>query len=123
VSEYRYQRNCGRTNSQTYSQSFALFHPPDALSKLPPEARLGPVDMATLPPPTEKVLTATEAQRLRARKAMPPVHEMVLLQDFEIWAHKVLSEVAWAYYRSAADQERCEEPNTDRSNRFSDQYQ
>ncbi|KAF2117651.1 FMN-dependent dehydrogenase [Lophiotrema nucula] len=47
-----------------------------------------------------------EAQRQRAREAMPPVHGMVLLQDFEFWAHKVLSEVAWAYYRSAADQER-----------------
>ncbi len=98
-----------------------MFHTPDALSKLPPEARLGPVDPATLPPPTEKVLTANEAQRQRAREAMPPVHRMVLLQDFEFWAHKVLTEVAWAYYRSAADQERCEEPNTDRLNLFSDQ--
>lgn len=98
-----------------------MFHSPDALNKLPPEARLGPVDPATLPPPTEKIPTANEAQRQQAREAMPPVHRMVLLQDFEFWAHKVLSEVAWAYYRSAADQERCEGPSTDRSNLFSDQ--
>lgn len=46
---------------------------------------------------------------------------MILLQDFELWAPKVLSEAAWAYYRSAADQERCEELDTDRPNLFSNQ--
>ena len=71
-----------------------MFHSPNALSKLPPEARLGPVDPTTLPPPTEKALRANEASRQRAREAMPPVHEIILLQDFEFWAHKVLSEVA-----------------------------
>ena len=98
-----------------------MVHPPDALSKLPPEERLGLVDPPALPPPTEKVLTTNEAQRQRAREAMPPVHRMVLLQDVEFWAQKVLSEVAWTYYRSAADQERCEEPDTDRPDLFSHQ--
>lgn len=96
-----------------------MLRSPDALSKLPGEASLGPVEAATLPPPTENILTANEAQRQRAREAMPPAHRMVLLQDFEFWGHRVLSEVAWAYYRSAADQERCKEPNTDRPNLFS----
>ncbi|KAF2821154.1 FMN-linked oxidoreductase [Ophiobolus disseminans] len=31
---------------------------------------------------------------------------MIVLPDFEVWAKKVLFEVAWNYYRSAADQER-----------------
>lgn len=62
---------------------------------------------------TEEVLTAREEQRQRARKAMPPVQRMIILQDFESWAQNILSEAAWAYYRSAADQERCEEPDTD----------
>jgi L-lactate dehydrogenase (cytochrome) len=31
---------------------------------------------------------------------------MLLLQDFEEWAERVLSPTAWAYYRSAADEEK-----------------
>jgi len=75
---------------------------------LPPDARLGNVDTATLPPPTEDT-TISEVQRLRAREVMPPAHGMIQLQDFDYWAQKILSQVAWAYYRSAADTERSTE--------------
>ena len=42
-----------------------------------------------------------------AREKMPAAEQMLLLQDFERWAEQVLSDTAWAYYRSAADEERC----------------
>lgn len=41
-----------------------------------------------------------------ARKEMPPVQHMLLLTDFESWAARILSGAAWAYYRSATDEER-----------------
>ena len=67
------------------------------MDRLPSEARLGSVDPETFPPSTEKVHTASEVQRQQAQELMLPVHEMVLLQDFDYWAKKVLTEVAWAY--------------------------
>ncbi|KAF3051292.1 Cytochrome b2, mitochondrial precursor [Didymella keratinophila] len=36
---------------------------------------------------------------------MPPAASMLLVQDFEYWAERVLSTTAWAYYRSASDEE------------------
>lgn len=44
---------------------------------------------------------------------------MIQLQDFDYWAQKVLSQVAWAYYRSAADQERCTVSRISYQNPFS----
>jgi L-lactate dehydrogenase (cytochrome) len=100
------------------TQPFEMFHAPNALSKLPAEAHLGPVDPATLPPPTDKIPTADEAARMRARAAMPPAHGMVVLGDFEYWARKVLSGAAWAYYRSAADQEKTYDGNIEALRRY-----
>jgi L-lactate dehydrogenase (cytochrome) len=68
------------------SEAYASVEDPEALDRLPAKVR--------------------ETQRLRAREMMPPVSDMVVLQDFELWARRVLNEVAWAYYRSAAGQER-----------------
>lgn len=89
-----------------------MFHSPNTLNKMPPQTRLGLVDQATLPPPEQKAPAADEAERQKAREEMPPAHGMTLLPDFEVWAQKVLSTVAWAYYRSAADQERSENPRS-----------
>lgn len=41
---------------------------------------------------------------------MPHADNMLLVEDFEHWAERVLSNVAWAYYRSASDYEICEYP-------------
>ncbi|KAH8745573.1 mitochondrial fmn-dependent dehydrogenase [Diaporthe sp. PMI_573] len=60
---------------------------------LPPEARVCPVDPTTIPAPKAKVLTEDETH-------------------FELWAKRVLSEKAWAHYRSAADEERSFDENT-----------
>ncbi|KAH8203504.1 hypothetical protein TruAng_002375 [Truncatella angustata] len=67
---------------------------------------LGPVDPTTLPAPEEKVFTEDERQRQEARGDMPVAQKFLLLQDFEYWAERVLSSTAWAYYRSASDEER-----------------
>ncbi|KAH9208505.1 cytochrome b5-like heme/steroid binding domain-containing protein [Leptodontidium sp. 2 PMI_412] len=76
--------------------AFAMFRSPNTLNKMPPQTRLGLVDRATLPPPEQKAPAADEAERQKAREEMPPAHGMTLLPDFEVWAQKVLSTVAWA---------------------------
>jgi hypothetical protein len=43
-----------------------------------------------------------------AREEMPAAEDMLLVQDFEEWAQRVLSGTAWSYYRSAADEEHSE---------------
>jgi L-lactate dehydrogenase (cytochrome) len=87
------------------SERFTLLHPPDAIATLPSEYCLGPIDPATLPAPTEKELTDDEIRQAEAREEMPVASNMLLVQDFERWAERVLSTTAWAYYRSAADEE------------------
>ena len=83
-----------------------MLHPPDALDNLKPEWCLGPVDLMTSPAEEEKVPTEAELQRQVSRVQMPSIENMLLLQDFENWAERVLSDTAWAYYRSATDEER-----------------
>ncbi|CAG9995903.1 unnamed protein product [Clonostachys byssicola] len=90
------------------SKLFTMLHPPDALGTLPTEYCLGPVDPETLPAQEEEELSEAEQLRQEARENMPPAENMVMVQDFEDWAQKVLSETAWAYYRSAADEEMSE---------------
>jgi L-lactate dehydrogenase (cytochrome) len=85
-----------------------MLHPPDALGTLPADHLLGPIDLTTLPLIEEEELTEAEKAQRAAREAMPPAEDMLLVQDFEGWAEQVLSNVAWAYYRSAADHEVCE---------------
>ncbi|KAH8894601.1 L-mandelate dehydrogenase [Thozetella sp. PMI_491] len=85
------------------SELFTMLHPPDALENLMPEACLGPVDPSTLPPPGEAV-TEDESED-GATHTLPQVEDMLLIQDFETWAERVLSRTAWAYYRSATDEE------------------
>ncbi|KAH6658749.1 FMN-dependent dehydrogenase-domain-containing protein [Truncatella angustata] len=91
---------------QDVTGKFAMLHPPNALESLPSEMLLGPVDPTTLPAPEEKVFTEDERQRQEARGDMPVAQKFLLLQDFEYWAERVLSSTAWAYYRSASDEER-----------------
>lgn len=52
-------------------------------------------------------MTENDYKRLEARETMPHVNDMLLVEDFEYWAQQVLSNVAWAYYRSASDHEIC----------------
>lgn len=90
------------------TETFQTLHPPDAIQTLPAEMLLGPVDPTTLPEPEEKELTEDERMREAARAEMPAAHNLFLLQDFEFWAERVLTGTAWAYYRSASDEEQSE---------------
>ncbi|KAH8798451.1 putative cytochrome b2, mitochondrial precursor (L-lactate ferricytochrome C oxidoreductase) [Flagelloscypha sp. PMI_526] len=83
---------------------FMPIHPPTALQdQLKPSQYLGLVDPATVPIPTKEELTDDELRVQKARENMPPITSILTLQDMEDLAQKVLSETAWAYYRSDAD--------------------
>ncbi|WVQ83117.1 hypothetical protein IAT38_005255 [Cryptococcus sp. DSM 104549] len=97
---------------------FTPLHPPDALEMLEDEQRLGPVDPLTMPEPTEDEPTEEELQMEEARKTMPGVDGMMLVQDFEDWAEKVLSGTAWNYYKSAADREITADENQSAFHRY-----
>jgi L-lactate dehydrogenase (cytochrome) len=79
----------------------------DALYQLQSEACLDAPNPVTVPPSNGEPPPEADKQLEKAREALPPVEKMIVLPDFEVWAKKVLPEVAWNYYRSAADQERC----------------
>jgi L-lactate dehydrogenase (cytochrome) len=82
---------------------FKPLHPPDALDILAPEAHLGPVDPLTMPEVEDLGPTDEEKRIEQARKSMPGADAMLLIDDFEVWAEKVLSGTAWNYYRSAGE--------------------
>lgn len=86
---------------------FVPIHPPDTLSALPPTARVGTVDPATLPAQLTQ-LTAEELRIQEARATLPPPDAAINLADIEKLARTVLTQTAWAYYRSAGDDEFCE---------------
>lgn len=69
------------------------------------EQHLGPVDPTTMPAPEEVEPTEEEKKRDEERQKMPTADAMLLIDDFEYWAEKVLSGTAWNYYKSAADRE------------------
>ena len=82
---------------------FKPLHPPDALDTLPPESKIGPVDPLTVPaaaPPSEE-----EERIAQARREVPPADTFLLVDDFTQWAEKVVTDMGWAYYRSAVDNE------------------
>jgi len=84
---------------------FTPLHPPDALEMLSEEQHLGPVDPTTMPAPEEVEPTEEEKKRDEERQKMPSADAMLLIDDFEYWAERVLSGTAWNYYKSAADRE------------------
>ncbi|CAE7055829.1 unnamed protein product [Rhizoctonia solani] len=83
---------------------FAPIHPPDTLSTLPPTYHIGTVDPTTLPAQLTQ-LTAEELRIQDARAALPPPEAAINLADIEKLAKTVLTQTAWAYYRSAGDDE------------------
>lgn len=82
-------------------------HPSSALNTLSDQYLVGLVDPTTVPMDEEITLSEAEQARQAARELMPLAEDMLLVDDFEYWAHKVLSSTAWAYYRSASDSEAC----------------
>ncbi|KEP55095.1 L-mandelate dehydrogenase [Rhizoctonia solani 123E] len=83
---------------------FVPIHPPGTLSTLPPTYHIGTVDPATLPAQLTQ-LTAEELRIQEARATLPPPEAAINLADIENLAKTVLTQTAWAYYRSAGDDE------------------
>ncbi|KAG9118400.1 Cytochrome b2, mitochondrial precursor [Ceratobasidium sp. 392] len=91
---------------------FVPIHPPDTLGELPPEIlHLGSVDPATMPAFSTQ-LTEEELRIEQARAALPHPDAAINLADIEKLAKTVLSQTAWAYYRSAGDDEFSYRENT-----------
>ncbi|OXH34186.1 L-mandelate dehydrogenase [Cryptococcus neoformans] len=97
---------------------FKPLHPPDALDMLDSSQHLGPVDPTTMPEPEEEEPTEEDLRMEEARKSMPGVDGMLLVQDFEDWAEKVMSGTAWNYYKSAADREKTAAENEKAFDRY-----
>ncbi|CCO26807.1 hypothetical protein BN14_00838 [Rhizoctonia solani AG-1 IB] len=83
---------------------FVPIHPPDTLLTLPPTSHIGTVDPATLPAQLTQ-LTTEELRIQEARATLPPPEAAINLADIEKLAQTVLTQTAWAYYRSAGDDE------------------
>lgn len=93
-----------RLAGQDATKAFVPIHPPNVLSHLPPEAHLGPVDPETLPADAFGA-TEEELRIARARAELPDPGAALNLYDIEEYAQKVLTQTAWAYYRSTGDDE------------------
>ena len=75
-------------------------HPPGTLEdSLSPEAKLGQIDVETLP----KDEAPKEQQHLDGAEGPPPLESLLNLDEIEEVATKLISRKAWAYYFSAGD--------------------
>jgi L-lactate dehydrogenase (cytochrome) len=104
------------------SKAFSPIHPPDALDTLPRSAYIGPIDPATVPRALNEP-TAEEKRITKARATLPHPRSVLNLLEIEVrtitqvkgisrlnlflqkLAKSMLSEPAWAYYRSGGDDE------------------
>ncbi|KAJ6256538.1 hypothetical protein Dda_8400 [Drechslerella dactyloides] len=90
------------------TEDYDPIHPRGTLeSALPASANLGPIDEATIVKPA----VATAAVQPNADAADAPLDTLLNLTDFEYAARSKLSEKAWAYYFSGADDLRSKELN------------
>lgn len=79
------------------TEEYDPIHPPGTLEdSLPAEAKLGSFDMSTLP-----AMEKSPAQE--DKDEVPPLDEMLNLDDIEDAATKQMPGKAWAYYYSAGD--------------------
>lgn len=83
---------------QDATEDYDPVHPPGTLEEnLKPEAKLGTVDVATLPKP--KADNREEEQNVEDI----PIESLLNLDEIEALAKKKMSKKAWAYYYSAGD--------------------
>ncbi len=81
------------------TEEYDPIHPPGTLEEsLPPSAKLGTINPATLPK-TE----TSPADEDPSDAGPPPLEDLLNLDDIEEAATKQLSRKAWAYYYSASD--------------------
>ncbi|PVF97502.1 hypothetical protein CPB86DRAFT_785806 [Serendipita vermifera] len=87
------------------TEEYEPIHPPDAITThLAKEKHLGKVDPSTVTK-VVKEITKEETARQDRMKNRPPLDEILNLHDFETIAKEVMTQKAWAYYSSAADDE------------------
>ncbi|KAG9030433.1 Cytochrome b2, mitochondrial precursor [Tulasnella sp. JGI-2019a] len=92
-------RNAGKD----VTKIFEPIHPKGVIeAMLQPEQRLGRVDPATMPE-LETQLTDDDIRVLKAKKEKPHLSAMINLADIEDVARKVMTQQAWHYYRSDAE--------------------
>lgn len=95
-------KNAGKDVTELYKP----VHPSTAIrDNLQPSQHLGQLDPATVKEKAPEELTERERRRRRALDDLPPVGAMLNLDDFERVARSILTDQAWAYYCSAADDE------------------
>lgn len=99
-------RYAGRDATSVYDP----IHPEGTLAGLKAYQKLGPVDISTL---TEDnmVIDEKEERSKQDTQRQLPLNAILNLGDFEENAERLLSSKAWAYYRSAADDERTYDAN------------
>ncbi|KAH6917254.1 cytochrome b2 [Coprinopsis sp. MPI-PUGE-AT-0042] len=103
--------------------AYEPIHPPDALDKhLPHSKHLGSVaDDAAMALDEERrsrQKTKDEIRVEEARKRVPPLSRILSVADMEKVASEVLSHKAYAYYSSAADEQKTHEENSRAFSRF-----
>ncbi|PWN38178.1 cytochrome b2 [Meira miltonrushii] len=97
-------KNAGKDVTDIY----VPVHPSDAIAEnLDPSQHLGQVDPSTVKEEaeSEKDLSQRELKRRKALKNLPPIGTILNLDDFQRVAQTILTDQAWAYYSSAADDE------------------
>ncbi|KAI9512275.1 FMN-dependent dehydrogenase-domain-containing protein [Russula earlei] len=99
------------------TRAFVSIHPRDALDTLPHSAYIGPIDPITVPQIFSEP-TAEENRIAKARAALPHPRSVLSLSEIERLAKGVLSKKAWAYYRSAGDDEITFSENRESFTRF-----
>ncbi|KAJ7496859.1 glyoxylate dehydrogenase [Mycena latifolia] len=84
--------------------AYEPIHPPDMISSnLPPEKHIGIAEPSASA--HEKPQTDEQRRREVVLASRPPLDEILNLHDFEAVARTVLTDKAWAYYSSAAEEE------------------
>ncbi|BGP02360.1 hypothetical protein NBRC10513v2_006008 [Rhodotorula toruloides] len=88
------------------TEEYEPIHPPGTIEEaLPADKHLGEVDMSTLLP-EQKIIEQAVPKPTTAGDAPMTLGACLNLDDIEKAAERLLKPKAWAYYRSAADDER-----------------
>lgn len=95
-------KNAGKDVTEIYDP----IHPPTAIQdNLDPSKHIGQVDPATVQVKQAGEESEKDRKRRLARENLPPLGTVLSLDDFERIAESILTDQAWAYYASAADDE------------------
>lgn len=90
---------------QDVTEIFESLHAKGLLEKmLKPSQHVGSLDPSTAPAKSPEI-EEEERRTTEARAKLPPLSHVLNLNEFEELSRGVLNKTAWAYYRSAADDE------------------